>query len=194
MPDDWQDATICDEEPEMPTPSHQPADDAATQPCDGCPLTVDRRAFLRAAALATLGVAVAGSAASAFGATVASVRPRRAAGREQLYDVPLADGVSIDERNEVILVRWQNRAYALSSRCTHRGAALDWRPGDGQVFCPKHKARFRPDGVHAGGRRTRDLDRYDVRRRGDTLAVDLSALRRADTEPDAWEAAVARLP
>lgn len=161
--------------------------------CDACPLAVDRRVFLRAAALAAVGALVAASELPAFARPVANVRPRHSAGGERVYDVPPIDSVSIDESNEVILVRWQNRAYALSSRCTHRGASLDWRAGEGRVFCPRHKARFRPDGVHAGGRRTRDLDRFDIHRRGDGLVVDLSTLRRVDTQPAAWEAAVAQL-
>jgi nitrite reductase/ring-hydroxylating ferredoxin subunit len=175
----------------MSVPSKEAPD--VTPACDECPLTVDRRVFLRAAALAAVGALVVGSELPAFAGVVASVRPRGTAGGERLYDVPPLDGVSIDDTNEVILVRWQNRAYALSSRCTHRGASLDWRADEGKVFCPKHKARFHPDGVHAGGRRTRDLDRYDIHRRGNALAVDLSAVRRADTNADAWQAAVVRL-
>ena len=98
-------------------------------------------------------------------------------------------------RNNTVrgLVRWQGRAYALSAQCTHRGAALVWRADEGRVFCPKHEARFRPDGVHASGRRARDLDRFDIRQRGNTLVVDLTALRRADADVDAWQAAVVRL-
>jgi nitrite reductase/ring-hydroxylating ferredoxin subunit len=149
--------------------------------------------FLRSAALAALGALVAGSKSPAFAGVVASARPRHVIGSERVYNVPPADSVSIDEANDVILVRWQDRAYALSSRCTHRGAALDWLAGEERVFCPKHKARFRPDGVHASGRRARDLDRYDIRQRGNALVVDLTTLRHADRDPDAWQAAVVRL-
>jgi nitrite reductase/ring-hydroxylating ferredoxin subunit len=173
--------------------SSQEPNDATPQSCEACPLTVDRRVFLRAAALAAVGALVGGIETPAFAGRVASTRPRHSAGGERLYDVPLTDSVAIDEANDVILVRWQERAYALSSRCTHRGAALDWRADEGRVFCPKHKARFRPDGGHASGRATRDLDRFDIHRRGNALVVDLTALRRADRDPEAWQAAVVRL-
>ena len=164
--------------------------------CGPCPLAVDRRLFLRNAALAALGALAAGTIPTSLARAVESVRPLDASGAtaaERLYAIPSADGVSIDEANELILVRWQGRAYAFSSRCTHRGAKLQWRAGEGRVFCPRHKARFRPDGAHDSGRQTRDLDRYDIRRRGDALVIDFGALRRADADPTAWAGAVVRL-
>jgi nitrite reductase/ring-hydroxylating ferredoxin subunit len=164
--------------------------DAHEKGCGECPLTVDRRTFLRSAALAAVGALAAGSITPAMARAVGIARPIRSGGVERVYGIPADDGVSIDEGNEVILVRWQNRAYAFSSRCTHRGAKLQWREGEGRVYCPKHKARFRPDGAHASGRRTRDLDRYDIHRRGGEVVIDLGTLRRVDEDPDAWAAAV----
>ena len=164
--------------------------------CGPCPLAVDRRVFLRSAALAALGVLAAGTVPPALAHAVEYVRPLDASGAgaaERLYAIPATDGVSIDDANEVILVRWQARAYAFSSRCTHRGARLEWHGDEGRVFCPKHKARFRPDGMHDSGRQTRDLDRYDIRQRGNALVVDFGMLRRADTDPGAWAAAVVRI-
>ena len=157
-----------------------------------CSLAVDRRVFLRHAALGALGAVGAlasGSIPTELGASVRTVRPLRAGPRELAYPIPAADGVSVDESAEVILVRWQGRAYAFSTSCPHKGAALQWRPAEGRVFCPKHKARFHPDGAHASGRRTRALDRYAVARRGATLVVSLDALRRADGDAEAWERA-----
>ena len=176
----------------MSPSSHEP-DDLTPRSCEACPLTVDRRVFLRAAALGVVSALMGGSASPAFAGVVSSARPHTTAGGDRLYDLPPADAVLLDEANEVILVRWQGRAYALSAQCTHRGAALVWRADEGRVFCPKHEARFRPDGVHASGRRARDLDRFDIRQRGNTLVVDLTALRRADADVDAWQAAVVRL-
>lgn len=95
--------------------------------------------------------------------------------------------------NEVMLVRWQGRGYAFSLACPHRGTRLEWRADEGRVFCPKHKARFRPDGAHDSGRQTRNLDRYDVRRQGETLVVALGSRRRVDVDPAAWAAAVVSL-
>jgi nitrite reductase/ring-hydroxylating ferredoxin subunit len=175
---------------------HDAQHDAQHDGFGRCPLTVDRRLFLRNAALAALGVLAAGTVPTTLAHAVEGVRPLDESGAnavERLYAVPAADGVSIDDTNEVILVRWQGRAYAFSSRCTHRGARLEWRAGEGRIFCPKHKARFRPDGAHDSGRQTRALDRYDIRRRGDALVIDFGALRRVDTDPAAWAAAVVRL-
>ena len=154
--------------------------------------SLDRRVFLRLAALGALGAVGAlasGSIPTELGASVRTVRALRATPRELAYPIPGADGVSVDESAEVILVRWQGRAYAFSTSCPHKGATLRWRPDEGRVFCPKHKARFLPDGAHASGRRTRALDRYDIARRGATLVVSLDALHRADRDAAAWERA-----
>jgi nitrite reductase/ring-hydroxylating ferredoxin subunit len=84
--------------------------------------------------------------------------------------------------------------YAFSLRCPHRGTRLEWLTSERRIFCPKHKARFTPEGAHDSGRQSRDLDRYDITRRGSAIAVDLAALRRADQDPVAWRAAVIVLP
>ena len=93
----------------------------------------------------------------------------------------------------MILVRWRERAYAFSTKCPHRGARLEWHPSEDRDFCPKHTARFRPDGAHDSGRKSRDLDRYDIRREGTSLVIRLDALRRADTDPTGWAAATAMI-
>lgn len=130
----------------------------------GCPRLLDRRAFLFHAALV-------------------------AAGAGRSYAIPAADGATVDAENEVLLVRWAGRVCAVSLACPHRGTRLEWHAAERRVFCPKHEARFRPDGAHDGGRRTRALDRYDLRREGDRLVVQLDARRRADQDAAAWEAA-----
>lgn len=168
--------------------------DADGSACEGCLLSVDRRRFLRDAALAAGALAALGAAPrSLLAGTVRFVEPTNAAGAERAYPIPASDDVSVDASNEVILVRWQDRAYAFALACPHRGARLRWRPNEGRVYCPKHKARFTPDGSHASGRQTRDLDRHDIRREGDRLVVDLATVRRKDREPEAWSAAVIRL-
>jgi len=159
--------------------------------CSHCPIVVDRRAFLRGAALtaaaALVGLGTARSAALA--STVRTISPRDRRGAERSYRIPATDSVSVDGESEVILARWQNRLYAFSLACPHRGATLEWRPNESRVFCPRHKARFRPDGAHDSGRASRDLDRFDIRRSGDSVIVNLDALRRADIDAAAWTAA-----
>ena len=161
--------------------------------CGDCPIATGRRDFLRDMALAALGAVGAVAVSPAVAHAVRAVRPVSATRMERVYDIPGEDSVSIDEDNEVILVRWQRRAYAFSSRCTHRGARLEWRQREGRVFCPKHKARFRPDGAYDSGRSTRDLDRYEIRRRGGELAIDLAVLYRIDRDPQAWSRAFVQI-
>jgi nitrite reductase/ring-hydroxylating ferredoxin subunit len=154
-----------------------------------CFFFVDRRAFLRAAALGVLGALAGDAALPALAQAIGTTTPTRSGKLELRYDLPVADGVSVDESNDVILVRWQGRAYAFSAKCPHRGGRLEWRAAEGRVYCPKHKARFRPDGAHDSGRASRDLDRYDIRREGTALVIRLDLLRRADSDPAGWAAA-----
>jgi len=159
----------------------------------GCIFVVDRRAFLRAAALGVLGALAGEAAFPELASSLGTTTPTRSRRAELRYALPTGDGVEVDEGNEVILVRWQGNAYAFSAKCPHRGARLEWRPSEGRVFCPKHKARFRADGAHDSGRSSRDLDRYDIRREGASLVIRLDALRRKDTDPAEWAAAVVPL-
>ncbi|MEO6878192.1 MAG: Rieske (2Fe-2S) protein [Gemmatimonadaceae bacterium] len=156
---------------------------------------MSRRIFLRdgalaaAATLAVIGVAPGAPLAEAVRLT----EPLAVKGNERSYEIPAGDGVSIDAANEVILVRWQGRGYAFALACPHRGARLQWHADEGRVFCPKHKARFRPDGAHDSGRESRNLDRYDIRRQGNALTVALDTVRHSDADPVGWAAAVVTL-
>jgi nitrite reductase/ring-hydroxylating ferredoxin subunit len=160
--------------------------------CAKCPLGMDRRTFLRGAALAATATLAALGAApgAAFAANVRAIAPFSGAGGQRAYGFPTADGVAVDSANDVIIARWQGRVYAFSLRCPHRGTRLEWHADESRIFCPKHKARFRPDGSHDSGRSTRNLDRYEVQRRGAELIVILDALRRVDEDPAGWGAAM----
>jgi nitrite reductase/ring-hydroxylating ferredoxin subunit len=158
-----------------------------------CFFFVDRRAFLRASALGVLGALAGELAFPELARSIGTTTPTRAGRAELRYALPAGDGADVDETHEVILVRWQGRAYAFSAKCPHRGGRLEWRAAESRVYCPKHKARFRPDGAHDSGRSSRDLDRYDVRREGSSLVIRLDALHRADTDPTGWAAAVVPL-
>ncbi|HET9012152.1 MAG TPA: Rieske (2Fe-2S) protein [Gemmatimonadaceae bacterium] len=173
-------------------PERATAEVNAGKACDACPLATDRRGFLRDMAIAVVAaVAVAGLApGAAFARSVHAISPLASTAVRRRYELPRTDGVSIDDENEVILARWQNRIYAFSLRCPHRGTRLTWHADESRVFCPKHKARFRPDGAHDSGRRSRALDRYDLRLEGSDVVVDLGSLHRVDEDPDGWNAAV----
>jgi nitrite reductase/ring-hydroxylating ferredoxin subunit len=161
--------------------------------CGECPVATSRRAFLRDVGLSVLGalaLTAVGSPGIALAESVSTIAPSRRAGALRSYGIPAADSIAIDESNDVILARWQGRVYAFSLKCPHRGARLEWRTGEQRVFCPKHKARFRPDGMHDSGRQSRDLDRYDISRQGTAVVVNLDVLRRVDQDPRGWEQAV----
>jgi nitrite reductase/ring-hydroxylating ferredoxin subunit len=189
-------ATIgAEEERTMSHDDSRPrTDGAAKRSCHECPVaTASRRAFLRDIGLTVVGALALGAGlrpASALAASVSETHALSGRGARRTYGLPATDSISIDPDNDVILARWQNRVYAFSLRCPHRGSRLEWRSAEQRVFCPKHKARFRPDGAHDSGRRARDLDRYELGRQGSSIVVNLDALHHADEEPDAWRAAV----
>ena len=161
--------------------------------CNDCPAAaLSRRAFLRDLGVAA-GAAIAATAimapGAAFAQTVAEIAPLARRKVELSYAFPRGDGVLVDDANNVMLARWQGRAYAFSIRCPHKGARLEWRGNEGRVFCPKHKARFAPDGAHVSGRGSRALDRYALRRSGAQLIVDTSRVLRADRDAAEWSRA-----
>jgi cytochrome b6-f complex iron-sulfur subunit len=164
----------------------------SAEQCYDCPVaTASRRAFLRDVGLAAVAaLAVAGLPAAALAESVIETSPRGEGGRRRLYSIPGGDSIAVDTANDVIIARWQNRVYAFSLKCPHRGARLEWRANEERFFCPKHKARFRPDGAHDSGRASRDLDRFAITREGASVAVDLDTILRADGDTAAWKSAV----
>ena len=43
--------------------------------------------------------------------------------------------------------------------------------GSQRFQCTKHDSQYQPDGLHTAGRATRNLDRYVIRRDGDSVVV-----------------------
>jgi Rieske Fe-S protein len=158
--------------------------------CDDCLLS-GRREFLRqtAAALAAALASIAGAPRDGFALPIRVGVPVRATGGVLSYAVPAADGATIDKESEVILVRFQKRAYAFALSCPHQHTALRWLDADDRFQCPKHKSKYQPDGTFISGKATRNMDRYAIRRTGRFLAVDVTALYRSDKDPDHWAAA-----
>jgi Rieske Fe-S protein len=116
-------------------------------------------------------------------------QPLRARGTERTYPIPDGDGATIDRDNQVLVVRYQGKAYVFNLSCPHQNTALRWHPDDGQFQCPKHHSRYRPDGVFISGRATRSMDRFAVRRDGANIVVDLDRLFRQDQNASDWDAA-----
>jgi Rieske Fe-S protein len=157
--------------------------------------SIERRAFLRDAAAAVVG------ALAALGATLSEARamPVRAVsalairGDDRTYPIPASDSAMIDKKESVIVARWQGMVYAFSLACPHQNTALRWEQDDARYQCPKHHSKYRPDGTFIEGRATRGMDRFFVRRDGDTVVVDIDKLYRQDQDAADWKAAVIQL-
>jgi nitrite reductase/ring-hydroxylating ferredoxin subunit len=154
--------------------------------CDDC----SRRSFLKGA-----GVMI-GVAAFGFGATDAVALPvafgtgtAGTGSSEHRYPIPESDGVTIDRKNQVIVVRYQQHLYAFNLACPHENTALKWLPKDGRFQCPKHESRYQPTGTFIDGRATRHMDRLGVRIDNNMLVVDVSQFYRSDKDAAAWAAA-----
>jgi nitrite reductase/ring-hydroxylating ferredoxin subunit len=131
--------------------------------------------------------------ARAMALPVSTLRPVKAAGQEHSYPIPGQDGVNIDRENQVILVRYQAHIYAFALSCPHQNTALRWIEADGRFQCPKHHSKYQPDGVFISGRATRGMDRYAVRREGESVVVNLDKLYQDDQDHPGWLAAVIQL-
>ncbi len=164
----------------------------SSSPCSDCPLPPPgRRDFLREVALAAAALGLAPGGVAAL--PVRFGRALLAQDDERTYPIPDVDGATIDRDNQVILVRYQQKAYAFGLSCPHQNTALRWHPEDNQFQCPKHHSRYQPDGVFISGRATRSMDRYAIRRDAGNVVVDLDKLYRQDQNPNEWGAAVVPL-
>jgi nitrite reductase/ring-hydroxylating ferredoxin subunit len=165
--------------------------------CACCPLaaSVERRAFLRDAAGAVLAVlgALGASPADARALPLRAMTALARRGDERVYPVPQSDGATIDKKESLIVMRWQDKAYVFSLACPHQNTALRWEQKDERFQCPKHHSKYRPDGSFIEGRATRGMDRFGVRREGDTIVVDIDQLFRQDQDTAGWKTAFIQL-
>jgi Rieske Fe-S protein len=170
----------------------QPPADA----CGECGLAPSRRDFVRRLTLALSGafasIGVSRRAAAAL--PVSFLAPQTAAPPSHSYPVPPSDGVQIDRKSEVILVRWDHAVYAFNLACPHQNVALRWNEKDRRFKCPKHNSRYEPDGTFVDGRATRGLDRFSIALDGSNVVVDVATMHKQDADPTGWAAAVLRLP
>lgn len=160
-------------------------------PCVICRSLASRRDFLREAASLVVCAAVVPS--DALGLPVRLTAALRMLGGEAVYPIPPQDGATIDRDHEVILARFQDRIYAFGLSCPHQRTPLRWQEEQQRFQCPKHKSTFQLDGAFVSGRATRSMDRYPLRRDGDTVVVDLSALLQEDKDRERWVDAVVQL-
>ena len=152
---------------------------------------MDRRDFLRdAVSSAVFAVGALGVGSARASAMTIEFARGTGARTDKTYPIPAADGVVIDKDESVIIARFDGRAYAFSLACPHQNTALRWDRGNGRFQCPKHKSRYKPDGVFIDGRATRGMDRFAVKRDGENLVVNLDALYREDENPAEWASAI----
>ena len=160
--------------------------------CEGCPL-VPRRAFLRDAAVAAVGmfVALGASPAKAAAMPIEFVSALGGGKEDKSYAIPAKDGAQIDKQNETMIARWQGKVYVFAMTCPHQNTALKWSDTDSQFECPKHHSRFMPDGVYVkdSGRATRGLDRFAVRKDGNNVVANLDKLFQEDDNESDWKVA-----
>ena len=116
-----------------------------------------------------------------------------AAGSEFQYMIPAGDSVTIDRKQKLIVVRYQDHLYAFNLACPHENTALKWLPKDGRFQCPKHESRYQPSGQFIDGRATRNMDRLGVRVEADMLVVDTKKFYKSDKDPAGWAAATVAL-
>ncbi|HEY2376614.1 MAG TPA: Rieske (2Fe-2S) protein [Gemmatimonadaceae bacterium] len=170
-------------------------DEQSMNSCTECPLgeVLERRRFLRDAALAAVGIFAALGAvtsdARALPVRFASSLPVSARADERTYPIPNEDGAMIDREESLIVVRWQGTVYVFSLACPHQNTALKWEQREAQFQCPKHHSKYRPDGSFIEGRATRGMDRFAVRRNGDNVVVDLDKLYQQDKDAAEWKGA-----
>ena len=144
-----------------------------------------RRSFLRQSGCGLLTLALLGLGADA-GALPVTTLEGTGTETERRYPIPSADGVSIDRRAQIILVRYANHVYAMALACPHENAAVKWVAKDRRFQCSKHDSRYTPDGIYTSGHATRNLDRFPVRREQNEVVVTVDRVYRSDQNLAAW--------
>ena len=162
--------------------------------CTGCPISTNRRTFVRDAAIGVAGVlATLGLSGSAAALPVSMINALTRTVDDVTYPIPAKDGVQIDKDNEVILVRWQNVVYAFNLSCPHQRTPLRWNEAAKQFQCPKHKSKYTPVGDFISGRATRGMDRLAIKQQGNSVVVNVDEMYQEDENESQWKAAFVKL-
>jgi cytochrome b6-f complex iron-sulfur subunit len=126
-------------------------------------LITTRREFLNEAAAAALGIAAIGSTIVTYGYLSPNVlfEPPTTfrAGNPDLYP---SNSVTFLEDQQVYVVHTENGFYAVSAVCTHLGCVTQWKPDLGQIACPCHGSKFKPDGTKIEGPAPRPLPHFAI--------------------------------
>ena len=149
----------------------------------------NRREFLQTAACFGLATAFLGLSSSDARALPVFTAEGTASGGEQRYPIPAIDSVNVDHATQLIVVRAAGHVYVFALSCPHQNNAVKWVQKDHRFQCTKHDSQYQPTGVHTSGRATRNMDRYVIRRDGDSIVVDLHRWIQSDKDPAGWAAA-----
>jgi nitrite reductase/ring-hydroxylating ferredoxin subunit len=148
-----------------------------------------RRQFLQSTGCFGVAIALLGLSSSDASALPVGLTEGTQNGGERQYPIPAADGVNIDRQAQLIVVRFNGHAYVFALSCPHQNNALKWVQKDHRFQCTKHDSQYQPDGAYTSGRATRNMDRYAIRREGDSIFVDLHRWFQSDKDPKGWAAA-----
>lgn len=156
---------------------------------DDCGHDAGRRTFLRDGLMAVAALSAIAGGAAPLHALAREYATGLAASGTVTYDLPAADGATIDRANRVILVRYQGMVHAFSLECPHKGTMVQWQPDQARFYCPKHKSTFKPEGTRIQGKAPRSLDRHPVRLDGGKVVVDTAVEIDAAKDAAGWSAA-----
>lgn len=128
---------------------------------------ITRRDFLNEITLGALGIAGLGSVAVTYQYFSPNVlfEPSTTfrAGNPDLYPV---HSVTFLQDQQVYIVRMPEGFYAVSAVCTHLGCVTQWKPdadqGKGQIQCPCHGSKFKPEGAKIEGPAPRPLPHFSI--------------------------------
>jgi len=152
-----------------------------------------RRQFLQSTGCFGMAVALLGLSSRDASALPVGLTEGTSNGGERQYPIPAADGVNIDRQGQLIVVRFNGHVYVFALSCPHQNNALKWVQKDHRFQCTKHDSQYQPDGLYTSGRATRNMDRYAIRREGDSIFVDLHHWFQSDKDPKGWAAATVAL-
>ena len=157
---------------------------------DGLPdVRASRREFLQTAGCFGMTLAVFGLGTSDAVALPIATTSGEQSGSERRYPIPTSDSVNIDHGAGLIVARYQNHVMVFALACPHENNAVKWVAKDHRFQCTKHDSQYSPDGIHTEGRATRNMDRYVIRRDGNSVVADLHKWVQSDKDQAAWTAA-----
>jgi nitrite reductase/ring-hydroxylating ferredoxin subunit len=159
-------------------------------PCDAdLPSNPSRRGFLEAGGCFAAAVALLGIGSSEASALPVFMMAGESSGAERRYPIPAGDSVNIDRAAQLIVTRFHGQVMVFALSCPHQNAAVKWLAKDLRFQCSKHDSQYKPDGTYMTGHATRNMDRYLIRRDGDSIVVDLHQWIQSDKDPAKWAAA-----